>query len=233
MSKQKLECMSTHKPQIREVTREDGTRAKHFEGYAIVFGEPSVCMVDWYNGRTFREYIDREAITQAMVDAQDVVCTAFHDREKLLARKAADNTGSMTLTVDEVGVKCEFEFDERSAIHSDIMVAVERGDMPGMSFSFYEDDYTYQDSKGADGIIDRHITNLASFFEVTVAANPAYPATTAACREEWERLTPAEEDALKRQQEEQEARHLLAVRQREVEAAQARRAAAVRDCEMQ
>lgn len=218
--------MGVRRPAVREVTREDGTKCKRFEGYALVFDEPSVVMCDWWEGRAFREYIDKGAVTQEMCDKQDVICTAFHDREKLLAR-SVNGEGSMKMTVDETGVKCEFEFDERSAIHNDIMVAVERGDMPGMSFSFYEDDYTYIDSKGADGIIDRHITNLASFFEVTVAANPAYPATTASCKREWEELTKSEEELLRRQKEEQEARHQLArvreseARQREIELARA------------
>lgn len=207
MAKDRLELMGARRPQLREVTREDGTKVQRFEGYAIVFNEPSVVMCDWWEGKTFREYVDPTAVTQAMVDKQDIICTAFHDREKLLAR-CTNGQGSMRMTVDNVGVKCEFDFDSRSAIHNDIMVAVERGDMPGMSFSFYEDDYTYTDSKGADGIIDRHITNIASFFEVTVAANPAYPATTANCREQWEQLTKGEEELLARQQAEQEAEHL-------------------------
>lgn len=201
--------MGVKRPQVREVTREDGTKVKRFEGYAIVFNEPSVLMCDWWEGKTFREYVDSGAVTQNMVDLQDIICTAFHDREKLLAR-CNKGEGSMKMTVDETGVKCEFEFDERSAIHNDIMVAVERGDMPGMSFSFFEDDYTYVDSKGADGIIDRHITNIASFFEVTVAANPAYPATTANCKREWEELTQSEQAALQRHKEEEENKHLLA-----------------------
>lgn len=230
MAKERLECFGTHKPLIREVQREDGTTVREFEGYAIVFNEPSVCMCDWWDGQVFREYIEPDAISQEMLDKNDIVCTAFHNREKLLARHHADGTGSMTLEKDDKGVKCRFEFDPTNPLHNEIASAVERGDMPGMSFSFYESDYTYTDTKGADGIIDRHITQIASIFEVTVASNPAYPATTAACREEWERLTPSEEELLKRQKEEKEARHHLAMR--EIEVAQAQRAQAVREYDL-
>ena len=220
--------MGVRRPQLREVTREDGTKAKRFEGYALVFDEPSVAMCDWWDGKAFREYIDKGAVSQEMIDGSDIVCTAFHNREKLLARHHADGTGSMQLTVDETGLKCEFEFDPENPLHNEIASAVQRGDMPGMSFSFYESDYTYSDRKGDDGMIERHISNFASISEVTVASNPAFPATTANCKREWEALTQGEEELLRRQQEEQETRHQLA-RLREIEAAQARRAQAVRE----
>ena len=217
--------MQTFKrPALREVQREDGGKEVVFSGYAIVFDEPSVLM---YDGRTFREYVNREAISQEMIDGCDIVLTAYHDREKMVARWR-QGAGSMKCTVDEVGVLCETTFDMRSATHSDVAVGVERGDFPGMSFSFWDTDYTYTDTRGEDGIVDRHITNFANIFEMTVAQYPAYPATTANCKREWEALTQGEEELLRRQQEEQEARHQLA-RLREIEAAQARRAQAVRE----
>jgi len=209
MSKERLELFAKVKqPQIREriETREDGREEKvsSFEGYAIVFDEPSVLMCDWWEDKIFREYIDKGAISQEMLDSSDIVCTAFHNREKLLARHHSDGTGTLKLEVDEIGVKATFDFGD-GPTSEDVKCAVERGDMSGMSFSFYDDDYTYTDTKGADGIIDRHISNIASIFEVTVASNPAYPATTAKCRENWESLTRNEEELLKREEEEKEA----------------------------
>lgn len=206
---EKLELFHTLKtPKVyeREIVREDGTKSnvKAFEGYAIVFNEPSVVMVDWWDDKVFREYIDNGAISQQMLDTTDIVCTAFHNREKLLARHHADGTGTLKLEVDEVGVKAMFDFPN-GPLGDDIAEAVSRGDMPGMSFSFYESDYTYSDVKGADGIIERHISKIDSIFEVTVASNPAYPATTANCREAWNALTKNEEDLLKQKQDEEKA----------------------------
>lgn len=183
--RERLELFSTlQKPQVREITREDGSKAKQFEGYAIVFNEKSVVMCDWWDGKCFREIILPEAISQEMLDKTDIICTAFHNREILLARHHADGTGTMSLTKDEIGVKVQFEFPN-SPQGDNIAESVSRGDMPGMSFSFYESDYTYTDVKGEDGIIERTISNIASIFEVTVASSPAYPATTANCREAW------------------------------------------------
>lgn len=191
--RERLELFSTlRKPQVREITREDGSKALHFEGYAIVFNEPSVVMVDWWEDKCFREIIKPEAIQQEMLDTTDIICTAFHNREKLLARHHADGTGTMSLTKDETGVKVEFEFPDNPTGH-DIAESVKRGDMPGMSFSFYECDYSYTDKKGEDGIFDRTIDKIDSIFEVTVASSPAYPATTASCREAWDGMKHGEE----------------------------------------
>ena len=45
------------KPVLREITRDDGSKATQFEGYAIVFNEPSVVMLDWWEDKIYREYI--------------------------------------------------------------------------------------------------------------------------------------------------------------------------------
>jgi len=186
MGQTRLELYHTlQRPIVREIETEGGSKVKSFEGYCIVFNEPSVVMYDWDNGRVFREYIKPEAVSQEMLDSSDIICTAFHNREKLLARHHADGSGTLQLEKDEVGVKCKFEFGESSAAQ-DIAVSVERGDMPGMSFSFYDNEYEYEDKRGEDGVIERTITKFDSIFEVTVASSPAYPATTAACREAWD-----------------------------------------------
>ena len=39
------------KPVLREITREDGSKATQLEGYAIVFNEPSVVMLDWWEDK--------------------------------------------------------------------------------------------------------------------------------------------------------------------------------------
>ena len=212
------------KPVLREITREDGSKATQFEGYAIVFNEPSVVMLDWWEDKIYREYILPEAIDQKMLDTTDIICTAFHNREKLLARHHADGTGTLTLTKDSFGVKVQFEFPD-SPTGKDIMESVRRGDMPGMSFSFYSTDYEYTDKKGADGIYERTITKIDSIFEVTVAASPAYPATTASCREAWQ----ADRAESIRKREEEEAAKAAAAKAEEEAKAKAAQEAAERE----
>lgn len=210
MEQTRLELFHTlQKPQVREVTREDGGKDLEFEGYAIVFNEPSVVMCDWWEDKVFREIILPEAISQEMLDTTDIICTAFHNREKLLARHHADGSGTMTLDKDEVGVKCRFTFAD-SPTAQDIASSVKRGDMPGMSFSFYETDYTYTDKKGEDGIFERTINHFDSIFEVTVASSPAYPATTAKCREAWD----AEKHGAEREAQRQMAEKAKLTRER-------------------
>lgn len=218
MDKQRLELFHTlQRPQVREVTREDGSQAVMFEGYAIVFNEPSVVMADWWEDKVFREYITPEAISQEMLETTDIICTAFHNREKLLARHHADGTGTMRLEKDLVGVKVSFEFPN-TPLGKEISESVKRNDMPGMSFSFYENEYTYTDKKGEDGIFERTITKIDSIFEVTVASSPAYPATTAKCREAWMNDKNAEQIAREKAElEKLTHQRTLAAKQRERE----------------
>lgn len=192
MSKELLELLQTTlRPEVREsiVKREDGTeKTVHtFDGYAIVFNEPSVVMVDWYSDKPFREYIDPGSITQDMIDKCDIVCTVGHDMHKIIARHKPDGTGTLKLTVDSIGLRCQFDFGEGPTA-LDAYDGVKRGDWPGMSFTFRHRDYTYTDSLGEDGIIERHIDHFTAIEEVTVAAYPAYPAASASCREAWDAM---------------------------------------------
>ena len=81
------------------------------------------------------------------------------------------------------------------------------------------------DKKGADGIYERTITKIDSIFEVTVAASPAYPATTASCREAWQ----ADRAEAIRKREEEEAAKAAAAKAEEEAKAKAEQEAAERE----
>lgn len=182
--------------------------SRTIEGLAIVFDKPSVVMVDWWDG-PYREYIDREAVSQEMLDGCDIKMTAFHDREILLARHWPVEMGldsTLRLEVREDGVWVSFEAP-RCPWGDNILESVRLGNMRGMSFSFYENAYTYEDVQGKDGIIDRHIRHFSEIVEMTVAADPAYPDTTAEARErERLRQAEAEKQRLEAEKKAEEAR---------------------------
>lgn len=195
---------------IREAA-EGQAASRTIEGYAIVFDKPSVVMCDWWDG-PFREYVDKGAITDEMLRGCDIKMTAFHDREILLARHWPEEEGAeqkestLKLEVTDEGVLASFEAP-KSPWGENILEAVRRGDMRGMSFTFYENAYTFEDVKGKDGIIDRHIKSFSEIVEMTIAADPAYPDTTAAARErEAQAKAQAEAEAkAKKEAEEREA----------------------------
>lgn len=148
-------------------------------GYAIVFGKDSVVLS---NGRTmFRERIEPGAITMSALLKYDITMTAWHNREILLARWR-QGEGTLKLSVDKVGVFYSFDAPE-SPKGEDVLVSVKRGDMTGASFTFSSLDTVQQISIDDDGVERHSITKLGTVIEMTIAANPAYPDTTAGARE--------------------------------------------------
>ena len=113
--------------QIRAV---DGESSRHIEGYALMFDTQSE-----YIG--FYETIDRGAVTQEMVDACDVFATFNHDMNKIFARSNMGK-GSLTLTVDDTGLKYEFDAPN-TALGDELIEYLKRGDIDKSSFAFYID----------------------------------------------------------------------------------------------
>lgn len=181
---QKLEIFRAFSDvEMREVQREDGTKAVHFRGKCITFNQPSVVMLDEKKKICFREYIAPTALSQAFLDRMDIIATRQHNPDFIVARKRPlGEQCTMTLTVDDDCVWCEFDFPD-SQMGRDLAEQIRRRDLSGMSFMF-TDDYKFTERKGDDGIIERTITSFGCIFEVTIAAWPAYPSTTSECREQ-------------------------------------------------
>ena len=78
------------------------------EGYAIRFNSVSEILYDKEKRRFFREIIDREAITQELIDNSDIKFLFNHDKERLLARRNK-GTGSLHVEVRDEGVYFSFE----------------------------------------------------------------------------------------------------------------------------
>ena len=111
--------------QIRAI---DGESSRHIEGYALMFDTQSE-----YIG--FYETIERGAVTQEMVDACDVFATFNHDMNKIFARSNMGK-GSLTLTVDDTGLKYEFDAPN-TALGDELIEYLKRGDIDKSSFAFY------------------------------------------------------------------------------------------------
>lgn len=165
-------------PRLREAA--DGGESRVIEGYAIVFGKRSVLLMDWYD--RYYEVIEPGAIDEARLAEMDIKMTMFHDREMLLAR-SNKGKGTLKLSVDEVGVKYEFEAP-RTADGETALELVRRGDLAGSSFTFWSDEkssirYEMLD----DDILLRYVDRIDRVYEMTIAADPAYTETTVTARE--------------------------------------------------
>ena len=168
--------------------------SRHVEGYAVVFESQSEDL-------GFFETIDRGAITQELVDNSDVFALLNHDDEKVLAR-SKNGVGSLKLTVDERGLKYEFDAAE-TQLGNDLLEYLKRGEINTSSFAFALD---YNDPEAEtwtrkNGANYRTIHKIAYLHDVSPVWNAAYSATSVSQRsldkikelEEQEKIEKKEE----------------------------------------
>jgi HK97 family phage prohead protease len=149
--------------------------SRHVEGYAVVFESQSEDL-------GFFETIDRGAITQELVDNSDVFALLNHDDEKVLAR-SKNGVGSLKLTVDDRGLKYEFDAAE-TQLGNDLLEYLKRGEITTSSFAFaldYNDPEaeTWERKNGANY---RTIHKIAYLHDVSPVWNAAYSATSVSQR---------------------------------------------------
>ena len=227
---------------VREA--EDGQKSRTVEGYAVVFGVRSVNLTPWSSDREVYEIMEPESITQDLLSRSDVVLTAFHNNQMILGRWRMGK-GTLTLELDQRGLKIRCTLAE-TATADELLAAIERGDITGMSFAFTADEednvngvvYEKTSERAASGKVVwlRHVKKVTGLYDVTIAGHPAYEQTTIEARELNDALEAklracdddeakrAEEEAKKKAdeeakaKEEQEARELAEREQKEREA---------------
>jgi HK97 family phage prohead protease len=149
--------------------------SRHVEGYAVVFESQSEDL-------GFFETIDRGAITQELVDNSDIFALLNHDDDKVLAR-SNKGVGSLKLTVDERGLKYEFDAAD-TQLGNDLLEYLKRGEISTSSFAFaldYNDPEaeTWERKNGANY---RTIHKIVYLHDVSPVWNAAYSATSVSQR---------------------------------------------------
>lgn len=156
-----------------ECRAEPSDNGKKIRGYAIRFNALSEDLGG------FREYIDPAAVDRTLSEGLDVRALVDHDTGKVIGRT---RSGTLTLRKDSKGLAIAIEPDEDISYAKDIMRAVARGDVSGMSFGFrtLEDSWAY-DSKEAQSynVPIRTITDMR-ISEVSIVTFPAYQQTDVA-----------------------------------------------------
>lgn len=166
-------------PKIREAA-EGKASSRTIEGYAIVFGQESRLLVDYWDA--YREIIEPGAVTAEDLKGFDIKMTMYHNREKILAR-SNKGEGTLNLSVDEVGVKYSFEAPN-TPDGDTALELVKRGDLSGSSFMYWTDEsqnVSYE--KTAEGVLLRHVKKISEIYDMTIAADPAYTQTNVTARE--------------------------------------------------
>ena len=169
----------------------EGEKSRTIEGYAVVFGVRSVNLTPWSAEREVYEIMEPGCITPDLLSRSDVVLTAFHKNDTILGRWR-QGKGTLTLELDQRGMKVRCTLAE-TAVADEMLSAIERGDITGMSFAFTADEednvngvaYEKTDERTATGKVVwiRHVKKVTGLYDVTIAGHPAYEQTTIEARE--------------------------------------------------
>jgi HK97 family phage prohead protease len=147
-----------------ECRAEASENGKKIRGYAIVFNSLSVDLGG------FREIIAPEAVDRTLSEGMDVRALVDHDSAKVIGRTRA---GTLSLRKDSHGLRIEVEPDTEISYANDIMRAVARGDVSGMSFGFRAigDEWNYDEKIPVRTVTDMKVS------EISIVTFPAYQAT--------------------------------------------------------
>ena len=157
--------------------QEDGKPSRVITGYASKFETWSEPIYGW-----FVEKIARGAFEKT--DMSDVIMVFNHDISGVLARTTS---GTLKLTVDEVGLRFEFDSPE-TTLGNDMLELVRRGDISKCSFKFVveTDEWRYADDKNKLEYDERTVKSIAKLYDVSLVTYPAYKDTEASVREQLE-----------------------------------------------
>lgn len=174
---------------VRQAEGEE--RSRTIEGHAVIFGVRSNNLTPWSSYREVYEVMEKGCISTELLNRSDVVLTAFHDNTAILGRWR-QGKGTLKLELDVRGLKmtCTLADTERA---NELLSAIERGDINGMSFAFTADEddsvngVSYEKlperSESGKEVWIRHVKKITSLYDVTIAGHPAYPQTDIAQRE--------------------------------------------------
>lgn len=157
------------------------------EGYALLFGVRS-------DGLSFEEEIQRGSLDGVLAKS-DVFALLNHDRGRGILARSKKGSGSLTLSIDEKGLKYRFEAP-KTALGEELLENIRRGEVDESSFAFSVSKDKWE--KKSDGGWKRIIEQIEELYDVSPVYNAAYSQTSVYMRGKEQ----AEEEL--RQQEERE-----------------------------
>lgn len=139
------------------------------EGYINKFNQRSQYM-------GFYEYVDKRAFDNTLSDGHNIMALYDHDSSKILG---STKSGSLTLSVDEVGLRFTLKPNMNVSYAKDVAELVRSGDLSGCSFGFMVNEDNWEEAEG--GEYKRTLLDV-SLLEVTLTAFPAYASSEVSCR---------------------------------------------------
>ncbi|MBD5113138.1 MAG: HK97 family phage prohead protease [Ruminococcaceae bacterium] len=157
--------------EIRSV--DGGENSRHIEGYALLFNVRSVQLGD------FSEVIMPSALNDEILKRSDILALLNHDITRGVLARSKYGQGSLTLTIDEKGLKYEFDAPN-TALGDELIEGIRRGDIANSSFSFLVKRDEWQQTP--EGGYLRIIHEFDQLFDISPVYQPAYDETTVDCR---------------------------------------------------
>lgn len=145
---------------------------RHIEGYGSVFNKRSLDLGG------FTEIIAPGAF-DGVIEESDVKCYLDHNPDRGILARSRNGEGSLTLSVDDEGLKYSFDAPH-TALGDEVIEGLVRGDYSQSSFAFTVQDESW--TKEEDGRYLRTITKVNRLYDVSIVADPAYPDTSVAMR---------------------------------------------------
>lgn len=160
------------KKEIRNVSSQfkvagDGDETRTVEGYAFLFNVPS-------DGLSFRETIEPGA-ADGVIEKSDVFAVLNHGQERGILARSKYGKGSLSLAVDEKGLKYRFEAP-KTALGDELLENLRRGEIDQSSFCFDVEKDTWE--KQSDGTWNRTISKIDNLYDVSPVYNAAYSKTS-------------------------------------------------------
>lgn len=159
---------SDNRAELRAESENSG-QSRHVVGYALKFNSLSNDLGGFY------ETIAPGSL-DGVLERSDVLALLDHNRERGVLARSSFGKGSLTLSVDNVGLRYEFDAP-MTALGDELVEGLRRGDISASSFGFTiaEDGDMWE--KRADGSVLRTITKFDRLFDVSPVYFPAYSAT--------------------------------------------------------
>lgn len=137
-------------------------------GYALVFNSDSNDLGG------FIERIDPNSL-DGVVEKSDVLCLLNHNEDRGVLARSNKGEGSLTLEIDEIGLKYTFEAPN-TALGDELLEGLRRGDISTSSFAFTVGKDSW--SKMENGTYLRTINSINELFDVSPVYRAAYDATS-------------------------------------------------------
>lgn len=168
--------------------------SRHVEGYALLFNVDSKPM--W--GGDLIERIAPTAL-DGVLERSDVLCLMNHDERRGVLARWRMGEGSLSLTVDEKGLRYAFDAPN-TALGDELVEALRRGDIAESSFAFTVEKDNWE--RKEDGTYVRTIVQIEQLYDVSPVYYPAYEDTTVALRS-LEGIKEMEREEMERRKKEE------------------------------